>query len=113
MKQDESTLLSAEELAEMRRLGEYVSRLRKARGLRQMDAALRAGISRPTATRIENGDPGRTLGQILRYLHAIAPGTTLLDLLQEKDPALKTLREKEAVRRVRMPSEALLNKLDF
>ena len=38
--------------------------------------------------RIERGDPGLAVGQVLRYLDAIAPGSTLLDLLSESDPPL-------------------------
>ena len=113
MKRNESTILTHDQLQELKLFGERISRLRKARGVLQADAAVRAGISRPTATRIEAGDPGRSLGQVLRYVDAIAPGTSLLDLLLENDPALKALREKETVRRVRLPSEAQMKKLDF
>ncbi|OAJ71476.1 XRE family transcriptional regulator [Methylobacillus sp. MM3] len=113
MKCNESTILTHDQLQELKLFGERISRLRKARGVLQADAAVRAGISRPTATRIEAGDPGRSLGQVLRYVDAIAPGTSLLDLLLENDPALKALREKETVRRVRLPSEAQMKKLDF
>ena len=38
--------------------------------------------------RLEKGDPGLAFGQILRYLDAIVPGMTLLELLSETDPAL-------------------------
>jgi transcriptional regulator with XRE-family HTH domain len=113
MKCNESTILTHDQLQELKLFGERISRLRKARGVLQADAAVRAGISRPTATRIEAGDPGRSLGQVLRYVDAIAPGTSLLDLLLENDPSLKALREKETVRRVRLPSEVQLKKLDF
>jgi len=41
-----------------------------------------------TATLIEAGDPGRTLGQVLRYLGAIAPGMSLLQLLSADDPSV-------------------------
>jgi transcriptional regulator with XRE-family HTH domain len=113
MKRNESTILTQDHLQELKLFGERISRLRKARGVLQADAAVRAGVSRPTATRIEAGDPGRSLGQVLRYVDAIAPGTNLLDLLLENDPSLKALREKETVRRVRLPSEVQMKKLDF
>lgn len=113
MKCNESTILTHDQLQELKLFGERISRLRKARGVLQADAAVRAGVSRPTATRIEAGDPGRSLGQVLRYVDAIAPGTSLLDLLLENDPSLKALREKETVRRVRLPSEVQMKKLDF
>lgn len=113
MKYREAPALSPELIAEARTVGERISRLRKARRLRQADAALRAGISRPVAVRIEAGDPGRTLGQVLRYLRAIVPGATLLDLLTERDPSLAALAAREATQRVRKLSPAELETLDF
>jgi hypothetical protein len=74
---------------------------------------VRAGVSRSTAGLIEAGDPGRTLSQVLRYLNAISPGSTLLELLQDTDPALVTLRQSEETKRVRKLSEKELGKLDF
>lgn len=113
MKYDETPLLAPESLADAAELGAKLARLRKARRLRQQDAAGRAGISRSTAVLIEKGDPGRTLAQVLRYLHAIAPGQTLLDLLLDKDPALDALSQREQTKRVRPLSNAELKKLDF
>jgi hypothetical protein len=84
-----------------------------ARTVKQADAALRAGLSRNTAYRIEHGDPGLAMGQVLRYLDAIAPGSTLLDLLSESDPALTALRVREQRKRVRDLSAAELSELDF
>ena len=106
-------MLPEDLLSQARALGAQISRLRKARQLRQSDVALRAGISRPTAVRIEAGDPGRTLGQLLRYLDAIAPGSSLLDLLQAKDPALKALQAREETQRVHAPRKSRLDELDF
>lgn len=83
MKRDETPLLSPARLMEARELGEKLARLRKARRLRQADATARAGMARSTAALIEKGDLSRTQAQILRYLEAIAPGLTLLGLLQE------------------------------
>lgn len=100
-------------LAQSKELGARISRLRKARRVLQSDAALRAGISRPTAGRIEAGDPGRTVGQLLRYLHVIAPGVSLRQLLQESDPSLLALTEAEKTKRVRRLSDKQLEKLDF
>ncbi|WP_256856535.1 helix-turn-helix domain-containing protein [Variovorax sp. KK3] len=113
MKYDETPLLSFESLADAATLGGKLARLRKARRLRQQDAAELAGISRSTAVLIEQGDPGRTLAQLLRYLHAIAPGQTLLDLMLDKDPSLQALSEREATKRVRRLSDAELRQLDF
>ncbi|OUM00034.1 XRE family transcriptional regulator [Variovorax sp. JS1663] len=113
MKYDEAPLLPPERLADAAALGAKLARLRKARRMRQQDAAGRAGISRSTAVLIEKGDPGRTLAQLLRYLHAIAPGRTLLDLMLDKDPSLDALSEREETKRVRPLSDAELRKLDF
>ncbi len=113
MKYKESPLLTPQHLAEAVALGAQLARIRHARKVRQSDAAARAGLSRSTAVLIEKGDPGRTLGQIFRYLEAIAPGVTLLALLQETDPALAALAQAEATQRVRALSPAELNALDF
>ena len=113
MKSFELTIIPLHLLAEFKLLGARISRLRKARRVLQADAALRAGLSRPTAVRIEAGDPGRTLGQLMRYLHAIAPGVTLQQLVQESDPSLLALSEAEKTKRVRRLSDKQLAALDF
>ena len=100
-------------LAQSAALGERLARLRTARQLKQADAALRAGLSRNTAYRIERGDPGLAIGQVLRYLDAIAPGSTLLDLLSESDPALSAQATRERTRRVRDLGAEELGELDF
>ena len=84
-----------------------------ARGIKQDQAALRAGLSRNTAYRLEKGDPGIALGQILRYLDAIVPGKTLLEFLAESDPALAALSAHEQRRRARDLSKRELDEIDF
>ena len=113
MKRDETALLTPARRQEARELGEKLGRLRTARQLRQADAAARAGLARSTAVLIEKGDLSRTQAQILRYLEAIAPGLSLLDLLQETDPSLSALTARERTQRVRTLSKTELNKLDF
>jgi transcriptional regulator with XRE-family HTH domain len=113
MKVRQSAALSTHLKQEVVRLGQLLARLRHARNIRQVDAALRAGLSRNTAYRIEKGDPGLAIGQVLRYLEAIAPGTTLAGLLRESDPALASLRVRESTKRVRDLSAAELNDLNF
>src|ERR1700739_168134 len=113
MKVTQSALLSSIQAAEARKLGAALARLRIARGMKQDQAALRAGLSRNTAYRLEKGDPGIAMGQILRYLEAIVPGKTLLELLSETDPALAALTAKEQRRRVRDLSRRELDELDF
>jgi transcriptional regulator with XRE-family HTH domain len=113
MKRAEAPLMQEALIEQSRALGTRLARLRVARRLRQVDAATRAGVSRSTAALIEKGDPGRTLGQVLRYLEAIAPGATLLSLLQQSDPALLALEAAEKQRRVRRLSTDELRDLDF
>lgn len=113
MKHSEIPLLTPARVQEAQALGEKLARLRMARRLRQADAAARAGIARSTAVLIEKGDLSRTQAQILRYLEAIAPGLSLLGLLQESDPALKALSSQELTRRVRPMSQSELDKLNF
>lgn len=113
MKYDETPLLPAARMTEAAGLGQRLTELRQAYRLRQADVAARAGLSRSTAVLIEKGDPGRTMGQILRYLNAIAPAVTLQALLEGKLPALTMLRSQERTQRVRALSKKELNDLDF
>lgn len=113
MKKVESIVLSSQEIAQAKLLGERMARLRLARRVLQADAAVRAGMSRPTARKIEQGDPGRTLGQLLRYLAAIAPGMTLLQLLEGGDPSLAALDASEKRHRARRLTSEELKKLEF
>src|SRR5689334_10635300 len=113
MKVRQSVLLNAALTEEGAKLGASMARLRLARGIKQNEAAVRAGLSRNTAYRLEKGDPGIALGQILRYLEAIAPGKTLVTLLNETDPALTALRAKEERRRARGLTPRELKDIDF
>ena len=113
MKVNQSAVLSQRQRDECVRLGQQLARLRIARKVKQTDAALRAGLSRNTVYRLEKGDPGLALGQVLRYLEAIAPGSTLWQLLSESDPALLTLAAREQTRRVRGMTAADRKELDF
>ena len=113
MKVTQSAVLNQSLAAEVKRLGAAVARLRIARGMKQDQVALRAGISRNTAYRLEKGDPGTAMGQLLRYLDAIVPGKTLLDLLSETDPALAALGAQEQRRRARTLTKRELDELDF
>jgi transcriptional regulator with XRE-family HTH domain len=113
MKVTQSALLNSSQAAEAKKLGSALARLRIARGMKQDQAALRAGLSRNTAYRLEKGDPGIAMGQVLRYLEAIVPGKTLLELLSESDPALAALKAKEQRRRVRDLSKRELAEINF
>lgn len=113
MRYDETAALAEPLRLQARELGERLARLRKARKLRQSDAATRAGMSRVTAGRLERGDPRQSIGQVLRYLDAIAPGSDLLSLLQQTDPSLVALQSAEATRRVRVMTPRQMEDLDF
>jgi len=113
MKVTQSARLTTAQAAEARKLGAALARLRIARGIKQDQAALRAGVSRNTAYRLEKGDPGIAVGQILRYLDALVPGKTLLELLSETDPALAALSAREQRRRARDLSKRELDEIDF
>ncbi|MES2508660.1 MAG: helix-turn-helix transcriptional regulator [Pseudomonadota bacterium] len=87
-------------------LGHLLARLRLARQVKQGEAAANAGLSRSTAARIEKGDASVAIGHLLAYLRAIAPGTSLQDLLNGADPALAALDDTEKRHRVRSGSPA-------
>lgn len=113
MKRDETPLMTPDQVAEAKSIGEKLARLRVARRIRQADAAARAGLSRSTAALIEKGDPRRTLAQVLRYLGAVAPTLTLLALLQDEDPSLRALVARETTQRARPLNPTELKDLDF
>ena len=94
-------------------LGAKLARLRIARRVRQEDAAIRAGISRSTASLIEKGAPSVAIGQVIRYLNAIAPGKDLGRLLGETDPAVVALGMLERRQRARELSKSELKELNF
>src|ERR1700729_3113709 len=113
MKVTQSALLNSAQAAEAKKIGAALARLRIARDMKQDQAALRAGLAQNTAYRLEKGDPGIAMGQILRYLDAIVPGKTLLELLSETDPALAALGAKEQRRRTRELTKRELDEIDF
>jgi len=95
------------------KIGARLARLRIARNTSQTEAALRAGISRNTAYRLEKGDPSVALGQLLRYLDAIAPGKTLQNFLTEDDSTIAVLEATERRTRVRSLSKREREDLNF
>lgn len=113
MRIDQTTPLSTNQVSQAKQLGSALARLRAARRVRQDEAATRAGMSRNTAYRLERGDPGIAIGQVLRYVDAIAPGVSLVDVLAQQDPSLKALQSRERTHRVRGMSEQEAKELDF
>jgi transcriptional regulator with XRE-family HTH domain len=92
-------------LESLKNMGLHLSKMRKSRHLLQAEAAARANISRETASRIENGDSSVGIGQIIRYLNAIAPGAELCNLYKTEDAALKMMTFKNRTARVRKLKE--------
>ena len=113
MRTNQSAALPSSLVEQVIQLSVALVRLRHARQVKQSEAALRAGISRATAQRLERGDPGVALGVIVRYLDAIAPGMTLLKLLSGDDPSLTALTERWRGQRVRGLTATELKALDF
>jgi transcriptional regulator with XRE-family HTH domain len=113
MKVNQNHVMSSVRLEEMASMGSRLARLRIARHMTQAEAAVRSGLSRTTAYRLEKGDPGLAIGQVLRYLDAIAPGKTLLELLQGDDPALAALEASEKRKRARGLNKEEQERLDF
>jgi transcriptional regulator with XRE-family HTH domain len=113
MRVSQAAVLPPELLAQVEKVGARLARLRIARHISQAEAALRAGFSRNTAYRLEKGDPGIALGQLLRYLDAIAPGKSFQSFLAEDDSAIAALEERERKKRVRPLSRRELDDLNF
>jgi len=113
MKVSQKAILDESQMAQAKHIGACFARIRVARGVKQDVAAVRAGLSRNTAYRLESGDPGVAVGQMLRYLDVIAPGMTMQELLSQTDPSLSVLEMKEKTRRVRDLSSKEVSELDF
>ena len=113
MKRNEHPLMTPERLDEARQLGEKLARMRMSRRIRQADAATRAGALPLHGRAAREGGLSRTQAQIPRYLEAIAPGVSLLALLNEHDPSLQALAAREATQRVRTLSKTERERLDF
>ncbi|MGH8806569.1 MAG: helix-turn-helix domain-containing protein [Noviherbaspirillum sp.] len=98
----------------LKETGASLARMRIARRMPQRLAAERAGISRNTLSRIENGDPSVAIGQVMRYLETLGKGEVLARALEsESDPAVRSLAVQEKTRRARALSETELERYDF
>lgn len=113
MRIDQQLALSSKQINESTSLAEQLVNLRLARRVRQSEAAIRAGLSRTTAQRIEKGDPGVAIGALLRYIDAIAPGMTLLQLLNGNDPSIVAMERRSRPQRVRVLNTSEMKALDF
>lgn len=113
MKRSQQTLLSHEQSLQLSTLGNSLAQSRIARRMTQAEVAVRANLSRNTVSRIENGDPGIAIGQILRYLDIVRAGATLADALNKKDNAVSALEAMNQPRRVSPLSDKELEEYDF
>jgi transcriptional regulator with XRE-family HTH domain len=98
MQRQQNAVMTDTQVGKIRELGERLAEMRRARNLLQKDVAERANLSRVTASRIENGDAGVAIGQIIRYLDVIAPGITLGQVYRE-DAAVAMQKAREPKRR--------------
>lgn len=113
MKKPQNIAMPQQLVLGLKAMGERIARMRKARHLLQADVAVRANISRETASRIENGDAAVSIGQIVRYLDVIAPGVELGRLYTTPDAALAILEGAEKRQRARKLSPQALERYDF
>lgn len=113
MKIDQNSAMPPALKAQLAELGLRLSKARLARRVRQSEAASRAGISRATASLIENGSAAVSIGQVIRYLDAIAPGKTLVSLLTVDDPLVLAMAQESLPKRARTLSPAELKELEF
>ncbi|RJT43570.1 helix-turn-helix domain-containing protein [Rahnella woolbedingensis] len=113
MKRSQTLLISDDILQQLHSLGRLLAEGRIARRMTQSEAAVRANLGRNTVSRIENGDSGVAIGQILRYLDAIRPGQTLSSLLNVEDNVVNAMNENFRPKRARVLSEKELKDYDF
>ncbi len=64
-----------------RELARHIVTWRKLLGYTAAQVAERAGISRPTLTKIEHGDPGVRLGSVLAVLRVLGQSNKMLTTL--------------------------------
>lgn len=86
----------------IRLVGEDVSTWRKLRGLTQAQLADRAGVSRDTLTRLEGGDGGVSVENMIKVLRGLGVLDVLTQALDPFESDIGRLRSKQALpRRVR------------
>lgn len=114
MKIDQKAAIASHLQQLLKETGASLARMRIARRMPQHMAAERAGISRNTLSRIENGDPSVAIGQVMRYLATLEKAEVFVRALQsENDPAVRSLAAREKTRRARALTEAELERYDF
>lgn len=93
------------------KLGQNLRIARKRRGLRIVDLAQAAGCSQDTLRRLENADPGVSLGVLARVLEAIGCAqelASIMDAAKDSDGLrAEVQRLPQRVRRPRLPVERI------
>lgn len=113
MKRVQQDLLPSDLGRQLTGLGNRLAQSRIARKMPQSEVAVRANISRNTVSRIENGDAGVAIGQILRYINVVRPGATLADVMAKDDNAVQMVEKIRRPRRARPLSDKELKEYDF
>jgi transcriptional regulator with XRE-family HTH domain len=114
MKTAQHAVISEQQAQSLKTLGARLARLRIARRLTQAMAAERAGMSRITVSRIENGEPSVAIGQLVRYLDVLDRKDAVSRLVEpEDDPAVRQLAATEKTRRASPLSEQERGRYDF
>jgi len=86
----------------MRDISSSVSRWRRLRGLTQAQIAERAGVSRGVVRRLESGDGGVSIENVLRILRALGVAELVTDALDPLSSDIGRLRaEQDLPQRVR------------
>jgi transcriptional regulator with XRE-family HTH domain len=81
----------------LRDISDSVSRWRRLRGLTQAQLAERAGVSRGVARRLEAGDGGVSLENLLRILRALGVSELVSDALDPLSSDIGRLRAEQAL----------------
>lgn len=113
MKRTQQDLLSSDLSRQLSDLGYALAQSRIARKIPQSEVAIRANISRNTVSRIENGEAGVAIGQILRYLNVVRPGATIADVMMKEDYSPQAMESLRRPRRARPLSNKELEEYDF
>lgn len=71
MKVSQKTRVTESTVDTLARLGLHLREFRLAKRMTHEQAALEAGFSRQTLSRIERGDPSVAIGQVMRYLEVV------------------------------------------
>ena len=94
------------------RLGDHIQIARKRRAISMAEMASRMFVTRKTLSRLENGEPGVSLGVFAMALWVLGLDRELLDVaLPEKDRAGIFLERQRLPKRIRGKSDA--DDLDF